>query len=658
VRASDVEVDVAALDAIGDLEGWSRERLEAEIRRHNRLYWEEQAPAISDYDYDRLVLRLKDLAPESPVLEDLGERKETLGAPVTHSSPMLSLDKCYGEADLNEWASKIEGDFLVMPKFDGIACSLRYGPTGRLEIAATRGTGYEGDDVTANARSIKDIPARVGRPNVEVRGEVYMRLSVFAGFKDRFSNPRNLTAGAMKQKDTVRSASYQLSFAAYDLLGTDHASEREKLGWLESQGFSPPEVVFAGHGALQATYEAFAARRPELDYEIDGVVFRANLVREQRRLGLTAHHPRYALAYKFQGESGRTRLNDVEWSVSRTGAITPVALIAPVQLSGASVARASLHHAGYVRTLGLARGCEVLVTRRGGVIPHVEKVIAPGTQPFLPPGRCPSCGSPTRFSDDFLFCSDVAHCPAAQIGELEHWCAATDLLGFGEKLLRAGYEKGLLRSPVDLYRVTAEQLLTLDRIGEKTAEKLVQQVNARRELPLATFLRGLGVAELGSHVSGLLAQNVGDLQRIRALTVEELAAMHSVGDIIARSVVQGLRDRAELIDGLLKHVTVVAPRETSADGPLKGLSFVFTGKLESMDRKVAQAEVRKLGADTPAGVSAQLSYLVIGVEKDGEKSSKQKSAEKHNAKGAGIKVIDEPAFSALLAAARGGRAPA
>lgn len=647
-----------ALDPIGDLDGWTRDRLEAEIRRHNRLYWEEQAPEISDYDFDRLVLRLKAVAPDSPALEELGERRDTLGAPVTHASPMLSLDKCYGELDLDDWASKLEGDFLVMPKFDGIACSLRYGAGGRLEVAATRGTGFVGDDVTVNARSLRDIPAKVSRPDIEVRGEVYMRLSVFAGFRDRFSNPRNLTAGAMKQKDTAKSAGYNLSFAAYDLLGTDLPTEREKLEWLKSEGFSPPDVLFARHGELQRAYEAFAARRPTLDYEIDGVVFRANLVREQRRLGLTSHHPRYALAYKFQGESGRTKLNDVEWSVSRTGAITPVALIEPVQLSGASVSRASLHHAGYVKTLGLAHGCEVLVTRRGGVIPHVEKVITPGTEPFVPPEKCPSCGAPTRFGDDFLFCTDVPHCRVAQVGELVHWCAVTDLLGFGEKLLAAGYDRGLLRTPVDLYTVTPEQLLELDRIGEKTAQKLVQQVNARRELPLATFLRALGAPELGSHVSGLLAQNVGNLKRIRELTVEELGEMHSVGEVIARSVVQGLRERADLIDGLLRHVKVVPPLETTADGPLEGLSFVFTGKLESMDRKVAQAEVRRLGADTPAGVTASLSYLVIGVEKDGEKSSKQKSAEKHNTKGAGIRIVDEAQFLALLEAAKAGRPPA
>ena len=641
---------------VGDVERFSTAELEAEIRRHNRLYWEEQAPEISDYDYDRLVVRLGQLAPESPVLSELGETGERLGEPVQHARPMLSLDKCYSGEELEEWASKIDGDLVVMPKFDGIACSLRYDGRGRLELAATRGTGFVGDDVTVNARGIRDIPQRLS-PNVEVRGEVYMRLSVFAAFRGRFSNPRNLTAGAMKQKDQKKSAEYRLSFAAYDLLGLELATELEKFGWLCGHGFPPLEVTVAHKGHLQEAYEEFAARRPTLDYEIDGVVFRANLVTEQQRLGQTAHHPRFALAYKFQGESGRTRLVDVEWSVSRTGAITPVAIIEPVQLSGASVGRASLHHPGYLKKLGLSKGCEVLVTRRGGVIPHVERMLAPGGEPLEPPATCPSCGSPTRWDGDFLSCSKPESCRATRIGELEHYCAVTELLGFGERILSAGYDAGLLRRPPDVYRVTGDELAKLERVGEKTAQNLLAQVEAKRRLPLATFLRALGVAELGSHVSHLLAEHYGSLERIRALSIEELAGLHSVGEIIARSVVTGLAEKAPLIDELLRYVTLEPPKLGRAEGPLQGLSFVFTGKLEAMDRKVAQAEVRQLGAQTPSAVSAELSFLVVGEEKGGEKSSKQKSAEKHLQKGAAIRLLDEAAFLKLLEEARRGLRP-
>lgn len=643
------------MKTIENLESLSREELEAQVRRHNRLYWEEQSPEISDYEYDRLVTRLKELAPDSPVLLDLGESAERLGEPVQHRTPMLSLEKCYSEPEINDWASKIAGDFVVMPKLDGIACSLRFDAKGRLEIAATRGTGLVGDDVTVNAKAIKDIPAKVAAPNVEVRGEVFMRASVFKAFADRFSNPRNLTAGAMKLKDAKKSADYRLSFAAYDVLGLDLATEDAKFAWLAAQGFAPFTYRVVKPGELQRAYDAFAAERPHLDFEIDGVVFRANEVSEQRRMGLTAHHPRFAIAYKFQGESGRTTLEGVEWSVSRTGAITPVALVKPVELSGAMVGRASLHHAGFVtNVLGLTEGCELLVTRRGGVIPKVESVVAHhGGKKLAPPAVCPGCEThATRLEGDFLFCSNPRACRSAQIGELEHFCAVTEMLGFGERILEEGWKAGVLASPIDLYTLDAAKLARFERVGDKTAQNLLAQVAERRTLPLATFLRALGVPELGQHVSNLLAQRYGNLDAIRALTIDALAAVHSVGEIIAKSVVQGLADRAWLIDGLLAHVTLVAPEAPTTDGPFKGKSFVFTGKLETMDRKLAQEAVRRLGAETPAGVSAQLSYLVIGVEKDGEKSSKQKAAEKHIAKGAPLQVLDEAAFVRLLEEAK------
>jgi len=490
-----------------------------------------------------------------------------------------------------------------------------------------------------------------GAPTVmEVRGEVYMRLSVFAAWRDRFSNPRNLAAGAIKLKDARKSAAYTLSFAAYDVRGLGLATEHEKFAWLDAQGFTPMPRRVVAHGGLQTAFEAFAAERAQLDYEIDGVVFRADRVAEQERVGLTAHHPRYAIAYKFQGDTGRTILVDVEWSVSRSGAITPVGLIEPVSLSGAMVSRASLHHPGYVRKLGLAKGCTVLVTRRGGVIPKIESRVDEGGEPIPMPEGCPSCGGPTRWEGDFLYCASPGGCRTARIGELVHFCAVAELLGFGEKLLAAGFDAGLWRTPADLFRVTPEALAGLERVGEKTASNLLVQLAAKRTLPLATFLRALGIGELGQSVSDLLARRFGSLERIRALTVEELSALHSVGPAIALSVVEGLREKADLLDDLLAFVTPVAGAVES-DGPWKGLSFVFTGKLVRMDRKLAQAEVRRRGGDTPSGVSADLTHLVVGEEKEGAESSKLKAARKIVEKGAPLKILDEEAFARLLAEA-------
>ena len=421
------ELEIAAMDAAA---------LETEIRRHNRLYWEDNAPEIADYDYDRLTRRLRELAPDSPVLQEIGGAKPTVaeealeaavaaGEAVEHDPPMLSLDKCYSEKELGSWAGKIEGDFMATPKMDGVAAAIRYDARGRLSLAATRGSGRVGENITGNVRRIKDVPQTIRGASgpVEVRGEVYMRLSTFAKFRDQFSNPRNLTAGAIKQKEADKSAAYNLSFAAYDLVGGGVATEEDKFEFLKEAGFPEIERRLVKREDLQKTYEEFAARRGEFDFEIDGVVFKANRVDVQDEMGVTGHHPRCAIAYKFQGDSATTILKDIEWSVSRTGAITPVALIEPVELSGAMVSRASLHNAGFIEKLDLTRGATVMVTRRGGVIPNVEFVVAPGHEPFTIPSQCPSCQSPTQVRDDFLFCARPAECPDAVIGTLTPACA-------------------------------------------------------------------------------------------------------------------------------------------------------------------------------------------------------------------------------------------
>jgi DNA ligase (NAD+) len=592
------------------------------------------------------------------------------GEAVRHDPPMLSLDKCYDEAELSRWAEKVEGMVMATPKMDGVAAAIRYDERGRLTLAATRGSGVVGENITANIKEIRDVPKTLAREAtggassgpVEVRGEIYMRLSVFATFKERFSNPRNLTAGAIKQKEAGKSAAYNLSFAAYDVLGSGAATEEAKFAFLEAAGFPPVERVLCAKEKLQAAYESFAARRGEFDFEIDGVVFKANDVAVQGELGATAHHPRHAIAYKFQGDSATTTLCDIEWSVSRTGAITPVALIEPVELSGAMVARASLHNAGFIDKLGLRRGAKVMVTRRGGVIPNVEFVVEPGEEPFEAPTACPSCGAPTARRDDFLFCSAPEQCKEAMVGQISHFVAVCEIEGFGAKSLLDAYDKAILRSPIDLFRVTREQLMSLDLTKDRKADNLLGQIDAHRELPLAVFLRALGLPELGRNVSEILVREFRALERIRAVTAGELAAIHSIGEVIAEKVVAGLRDAAPLIDELLKHVTVIESEEGADAGeaeagarPLSGRSFVFTGGLEAMARAEAQKRVAALGAATPSGVTKDLTYLVCGPEKSGKKSSKQVKAEKLIAAGESLKILDETGFLKLLEEAEAGQ---
>jgi DNA ligase (NAD+) len=654
----------------------SVEELEAEVRHHNQLYWDKNSPEISDYDYDRLVNRLKAVAPDSPVLEEMGPTAAAALPEVRHEVPMLSLDKCYADADLESWTEKFEGDVLVMPKMDGIAASLRFDDKGRLQLAATRGNGQVGEDFTANARTIADIPGKLaggksgeGRREapkaLEVRGEVYMRLSVFAAYREQFSNPRNLAAGAIKHKDSQRCRDYKLSFGAYDLVGADLPTEKEKFARLAELGFSPVTAELVKRSEVHEAYQRFAARRADLDFEIDGVVFKADTVAEQKRLGATAHHPRYAMAYKFQGDSGQSVLRHVEWSVARSGAITPVAHIDPVTLSGASVSRASLHNVGFLTKLGLLHqpyGAKLVVTRRGGVIPHVEFVAEPApkakkSDPTIElPTECPSCGGPVRQQKDFIYCAKPESCRAAVISALSHYCAAFDILGFGEKLLCQAYDAGLLRSPVDLYLLTEEKLLGLERVGPKLATKLIKEVNDRREVRLSVFLRALGIDDLGRHVSDILEERYGDLGKIRRVTVEELAGIHSIGTEISKNVVKGLKDKAPLIADLLKHVKLVVEKKAAAGGEgaaagtaggrLAGQSFVFTGTLTVYDRKTAQKKVAALGGETPDGVSKTLTYLVVGAEE--RKSSKIVKAEKLVAEGHPLKIISEQDFLKMI----------
>lgn len=647
------------------------------IRQANREYWDEAAATIPDTLYDRVVERLRQLDPGSPVLTDLGASvppghalgpaevakipaEERFGSAVQHVRPMLSLDKGYGEDELNSWAAKFEGEVLVMPKMDGIACSIRYGWDGKLFLAATRGSGTEGEDITANLMQIDEIPHELPgvEDAVEIRGELYMKLSVFERFKEDYSNPRNLTAGAMKQKDRAKSKSYGISFYAYDLLGTEDEDERGKMEKLRAWGMPVVEHRIVERDQLQATFEHFAKERDGLDFEIDGVVYRASRVSEQKRLGMTGHHPRYAMAYKFQGDTGTTTLDDVLWSVSRSGTVTPVALLKPIELSGAMISRASLHNLSLFRKLGVTRGATVEVTRRGGVIPYVERVVAdgPGSEKFEEPTHCPACGSPVEMRQkregEFLQCMNPDGCVTAKLRELEHFAKVVDIQGFGPKIVTAVVDAGLMSSPADFYRLRAEDLVQLERLAEKSAQNLIDQVEAHTELGLAVFLEALGIEHLGRRNSQLIARNFLTIAAVREVTREQLMDIKGVKEAIADAIVDGLEARGELIDELLRHVKVVDdagepdPLATPA-GPLAGKSFVFTGTLESVDRKSAQAKVKALGGETPSGVSKTLSVLVVGKGR-GAKSSKQKKAEKLITEGAEIEVMPEDAFLALV----------
>ncbi len=635
--------------------------LERLVRHHNALYWDANAPEIDDPTFDKLVEALRKQAPASPVLDELGATLDRRFASVEHSERMLSLDKCYDDATLIKWKDKIPGPATVTPKIDGVACAIRYDETGALVLAATRGDGKVGDNITENVRYHQGIPnqLRIAPPApVEVRGEVYMRISRFrAHYAADFANPRNLTAGALKHKEPEKTGTYELSFFAYDLLGAEVETEQQKHDLLEAMGFSlPPLEVHERGEELCEAFRRIEQKRGEYDYELDGVVMKACDIATQRRMGATSHHPRYAMAYKFQAEAAQTTLDRVEWSVGRSGVITPVAHVEPVFVSGVTVKRASLHNLGLVRKLGLTEKAQVEIVRRGEVIPHVERVLAPGGAPIEAPTQCPSCHGPVRIDGDFVYCEQPDTCPVVVRTRVKHFLKVIDVNGFGDKHLTQLAKKGLVKKPADLFRLTKDQLMTMERLGEVSATKLIRELSAKRRLPLPIFLTALGLEEVGLTVAETLTGRFDTLAKLRAAKEEELAEIHGIGPSIAASVVSGLEAQAAAIDELASLIDVVAeaPAKDADQGhALYGKTVVFTGKLAQLDRKSAQGLVKKAGGKTPSSVSKELDYLVIGDDGspllgDGKKSTKHKTAEKLIEGGADISIITETAFLAMV----------
>ncbi len=707
----------------------SADELETEIGRHNDLYWTKAAPEVSDELYDAMVERLKRLRPDSPLITQIGAGADEIAAAaasetkIVHEHPMLSLDKCYSEEELLKWFASFRGEALVTHKIDGVAMSIRYGADGKLDLGATRGNGRIGENVTANIRNVHDVPLQVDRP-LEVRGEVYMPLSVFdSRYADDFANPRNLCAGAIKQKNPAKTADYDLRFFAYDALGLEDApSETAKREILRGLGFVPAPGTTTEADGAQAAFEALSANRSLLageqntnDLETDGIVYKVNDCTQHAAMGLTSHHPRYAIAYKYQGESGFSTLQGIEWSVSRSGSVNPVAHIAPVSLSGVTVTRVSLHNLSIIEKLGgaelapgsneglaLSKGARVLVTRRGGVIPHIEAVAEPGDGRLNVPTECPSCGAATFRAADFLQADHDAECVTQGVRSLEHFVKVYDIQGYGPKIMTQLWDNDLVRVPADLYSLTVDDLATLDRLGRRSAQNLVDAVSGKTEVELAVFLAAWGISDLGNSVSrsiqdafaetpDIVARTTGGaprqeepavgqlpllaaaaapapvlpedatplergsflLDEVRYAPAVTFAEIAGIGPIMSEKIVAGLAARGSDIDAILQHVRVVVDAPTPKVDPsetlLESASFLFTGAMEQMTRKDAQELVRELGGSTPSGVSAGLDYLVLGDKDhprylDGWRSSKLKKAEKLIEGGSALQIISESEF--------------
>lgn len=628
---------------------------------HNKKYFEDHAPLISDEAFDKLVETLKFINPQSPILLEIGADSTQQ---IAHKSPMLSLDKCYDDVTFLKWAQKIRSDLVAMPKIDGVACSIIYHKNGRLKYAVTRGDGKTGEDITKNALLIKDLPKileirqeQIVDDEFEIRGEVFLPISTFKKhFANEFINPRNLTAGFLKLKEQNAEKTSHLQFFPYDIRDSSAQNEVEKFKLLEQWGFSiMPWMQIKNEQSAALVYLDYLKKREQLDFEIDGVVFRANSLKEQMRLGETAHHPRFAIAYKFQGESAQTKLLDVIWSVARSGAITPVAIVEPVFVSGATLTRASLHNLRIFNELDLRKECLVEINRRGGVIPHLERVLARAGEKYEAPAFCPSCNNSVEIRGDFLYCQNPSECEQIVVSKLMHFCHTIGIDGLGEKILKKLVKEKILKKLPHLYTLAAEDLEPLERMGSTLANKLIEQIKSKQKIPLTTFITALGIPEVGNNVAEMLTNNFHSLAKVRELMPEDLLPIHGIGKSIANSLVNGLRDMSLEIDELLAHIEITTKEVT----PIKEGSFlynkavIFTGKMAHMDRKKAQSMVKDLGGKTPGAVSSHTDYLVIGDDGsplfgDGKKSSKQKDAEKLIDQGGKIKIISETEFIRLI----------
>jgi len=636
-------------------------QLGKEIHEHNDLYWNKNDPIISDTDYDLLVNELLSLDPTSTVPYEFAEAVDA-GKAVKHNVMMLSMDKAYAEEEIIKWAKKLDGDWVTLsPKIDGSAACVRY-ENGEMVLAATRGTGVEGENVTSAAKLISNLPKRIpSKDPIEVRGEVCVKLSDFAKLKGNHSNPRNTASGALKRINPAsdKHEKIPLTFYAYNVLGTDCPTESEKFKFLREQGFTNVATKSVQRKDLEEAFKDMAAERSSWDYEADGLIIMAGDVSEQESLGSTRHHPRYAIALKFQGESGTTVLNEIEWSVSRTQAITPVALVNPVNLSGANISRISLHNVSQMRSKGFAPKDEIEVSRRGGVIPQAERVVkASGVKAFEHPKQCPVCKAPTvvkvsyqtihgsKEKVEVLYCTGDS-CPAQVAGQIEHFVKVLEIDGLGSTIIEQICRSGV-RKPTHLFKMTVGGLIrNVDRMGEKNAQKIIDNIAEKREIPLHVFLRSLGIDELGNHVSEAIAKKYDNIADVMMLKVEDLIKLPKVGETIAKTVIKGLKENDGLVRDLLKFIKIIKPdASNSGSGRFSGQSFVFTGVLVRMGRSKAQKAAKALGADTPSGVKKDLTYLVVGGRD--RTSTKCQKAQKYIDEGADIKIISESEFVEMI----------
>ena len=667
---------------------WLRE----ELQRHERLYYQDARPEISDRGFDRLMAELQALEAEHPALRTADSPTQRVGGEPTegfeqveHKPPMLSLDNTYDHDELEEWFGRLtrllpdtDIAFVCELKVDGVSLSLLY-EDGVLTQAATRGNGRVGDLVTANARTIRTLPLRLpaGAPaRLLVRAETYMRRSVFAALneergtagKELYANPRNTTAGTVRLLDSRDVARRRLDLACYEWVqpaGDDREERRshgESLAAVADLGLPVNDSWrrCAGLKEVVAYCTEWQERRGELDFEIDGVVVKVDDPELRDRLGATAKAPRWAVAFKFEAEQAETVVRAINAQVGRTGAVTPVAELEPVLIAGTTVKRATLHNYEDLERKGVRVGDAVRIEKGGDIIPKVVEVIlerrGPESKPFEPPERCPVCDEDLHRSEEevLLRCVNTA-CPAVVRERIRHFASrnAMDIEGLGDWMVGELVSSGLVRNPADLYGLKAEQLADLKktneaRLGERSAERIVASLEDSKTRPLARLIYALGIRFVGDSTAALLAHRFRGIDALADATAEELEEVDEIGARIAGSVRAffASEQNRKLLERLRDEGLLFVEETTEADDkdlPLEGKVFVLTGSLTEMTRNEAAARIKALGGKVTGSVSSRTDFLVAG-EKAG---SKLRKAEK-----LGVEVLDEAGFEELLAADR------
>lgn len=674
------EMDLFADERAADLA--EAEKLRREIRHNEYLYYVLDAPEITDAEYDRMMVRLRELEarypdsiPADSPTQRVGGRASSQFTEVRHLEPLLSLGNVFSAEELRAFDERVRSglpagskvEYVMEPKIDGLACSLIY-ENGKLVRAATRGDGVVGENVTANVRTIRSIPLTLKVPDgeavpelLDVRGEVYMPRQAFMRLNEQraergeseFANPRNAAAGSLRQLDPQVTASRSLSFFAYYLVGEGaQPKHSESLALLAHYGFKVSEnykVVENIDEAIKYIGD-FNELRQGLSYDTDGAVIKVNDVYQQRILGATGKDPRWATAYKYPPEQAETTLEDIDWRVGRTGVLTPTAVLAPVKLSGSVISRATLHNEDFIRAKDIRIGDRVIINKAGEIIPEVLRVVVEkrtGDEKEVEiPSVCPECGwRVERQGEEAAIRCTNPHCPALGREGLIHFVSrdAMNIDGCGPSVINALLDAGLVRDAADLYSLRKDDLLKLERMGEKSADNLLAALAESKKNELDKLLFALGIRHVGAKVARILATEFGSMEKLQQAQPEELAQIRDIGDKIAESAVTWLNVPAniDLVERLAAAglTMTFTPPASQEDNPFFGKTLVFTGTMPTLGRAEAKTMAQDVGAKVSGSVSKKTDYVIAGAEA-GSKLEKAQQL--------GVTVIDEAEFLRML----------